>query len=158
MVTSAVVMCACRDLLCALLGWESYHGPKHFQQILLSCYVMHCMTCLLNILHTMYPFQYTLHSSGDFQPLYVSTGWWFVSTSEEQGWVPATYLNSHSGTRDDLELGASKAGEGKSVQSVLPLPTHTQTQPLLYTHTQTPSLPSILSLWSLTKWRKPVPA
>ncbi|KAG8000173.1 SH3 and PX domain-containing protein 2A, partial [Nibea albiflora] len=39
------------------------------------------------------------------------SGWWFVSTTEEQGWVPATYLNSHSGTRDDLELGASKAGE-----------------------------------------------
>ncbi|XP_056291485.1 SH3 and PX domain-containing protein 2A-like isoform X1 [Pseudoliparis swirei] len=39
------------------------------------------------------------------------SGWWFVSTAEEQGWVPATYLNSHSGTRDDLELGASKAGE-----------------------------------------------
>uniref|UniRef100_A0A667XUU1 SH3 and PX domain-containing protein 2A n=1 Tax=Myripristis murdjan TaxID=586833 RepID=A0A667XUU1_9TELE len=33
------------------------------------------------------------------------SGWWFVSTAEEQGWVPATYLNSHSGTRDDLELG-----------------------------------------------------
>uniref|UniRef100_A0A669D4P1 SH3 and PX domain-containing protein 2A n=1 Tax=Oreochromis niloticus TaxID=8128 RepID=A0A669D4P1_ORENI len=32
------------------------------------------------------------------------SGWWFVSTAEEQGWVPATYLNSHSGTRDDLEL------------------------------------------------------
>lgn len=40
-------------------------------------------------------------------------GWWFVSTAEEQGWVPATYLNSHSGTRDDLDLGASKSGEGK---------------------------------------------
>ncbi|XP_077351993.1 SH3 and PX domain-containing protein 2A-like isoform X1 [Festucalex cinctus] len=39
------------------------------------------------------------------------SGWWFVSTSEEQGWVPATYLNSHSGTRDDLEVGASKSGE-----------------------------------------------
>uniref|UniRef100_A0A3B5KS74 SH3 and PX domains 2A n=1 Tax=Xiphophorus couchianus TaxID=32473 RepID=A0A3B5KS74_9TELE len=32
------------------------------------------------------------------------SGWWFVSTAEEQGWVPATYLNSHNGTRDDLEL------------------------------------------------------
>ncbi|XP_029376616.1 SH3 and PX domain-containing protein 2A-like isoform X5 [Echeneis naucrates] len=39
------------------------------------------------------------------------SGWWFVSTAEEQGWVPATYLNSHSGTRDDLEVGASRAGE-----------------------------------------------
>lgn len=46
--------------------------------------------------------------------LRLSAGWWFVSTAEEQGWVPATYLNLHSGTRDDLELGASKAGEGKS--------------------------------------------
>uniref|UniRef100_A0A672J983 SH3 and PX domain-containing protein 2A n=1 Tax=Salarias fasciatus TaxID=181472 RepID=A0A672J983_SALFA len=32
------------------------------------------------------------------------SGWWFVSTSEEQGWVPATYLNSNSGTRDDSEV------------------------------------------------------
>ncbi|XP_029608557.1 SH3 and PX domain-containing protein 2A isoform X1 [Salmo trutta] len=39
------------------------------------------------------------------------SGWWFVSTAEEQGWVPATYLNTHSNTRDDLELGASKSGE-----------------------------------------------
>uniref|UniRef100_A0A672Z613 SH3 and PX domains 2Aa n=1 Tax=Sphaeramia orbicularis TaxID=375764 RepID=A0A672Z613_9TELE len=31
-------------------------------------------------------------------------GWWFVSTSEEQGWVPATYLDSQNGTRDDLDL------------------------------------------------------
>lgn len=47
-------------------------------------------------------------------PLSVPPGWWFVSTAEEQGWVPATYLNTHSNTRDDLELGASKSGEGKS--------------------------------------------
>ncbi|XP_039639757.1 SH3 and PX domain-containing protein 2A-like isoform X2 [Perca fluviatilis] len=48
------------------------------------------------------------------------SGWWFVSTSEEQGWVPATYLNSHSGTRDDLELGASKAGEEEKYVTVQP--------------------------------------
>uniref|UniRef100_A0A4W5NPG0 SH3 and PX domain-containing protein 2A n=1 Tax=Hucho hucho TaxID=62062 RepID=A0A4W5NPG0_9TELE len=39
------------------------------------------------------------------------SGWWFVSTAEEQGWVPATYLNTHSNTRDDLELGTSKSRE-----------------------------------------------
>ncbi|XP_041738156.1 SH3 and PX domain-containing protein 2A-like [Coregonus clupeaformis] len=39
------------------------------------------------------------------------SGWWFVSTAEEQGWVPATYLKTYSNTRDDLELGASKSGE-----------------------------------------------
>lgn len=39
-------------------------------------------------------------------------GWWFVSTAEEQGWVPATYLDSQSGTRDDLDLGTSRSGEG----------------------------------------------
>ncbi|TRZ01433.1 hypothetical protein DNTS_013436 [Danionella cerebrum] len=38
-------------------------------------------------------------------------GWWFVSTVEEQGWVPATYLDSQSGTRDDLDLGTSRSGE-----------------------------------------------
>ncbi|XP_029031743.1 SH3 and PX domain-containing protein 2A isoform X5 [Betta splendens] len=46
------------------------------------------------------------------------SGWWFVNTAEEQGWVPATYLNSHSGTRDDLELGASKAGEEEKYVTV----------------------------------------
>uniref|UniRef100_G3PV89 SH3 and PX domains 2Aa n=1 Tax=Gasterosteus aculeatus aculeatus TaxID=481459 RepID=G3PV89_GASAC len=32
------------------------------------------------------------------------SGWWFVSTAEEQGWVPATYLDSQNVTRDDLDL------------------------------------------------------
>ncbi|XP_034742147.1 SH3 and PX domain-containing protein 2A isoform X4 [Etheostoma cragini] len=39
------------------------------------------------------------------------SGWWFVSTSEEQGWVPATYLDSQNVTRDDLDLGTSRTGE-----------------------------------------------
>ncbi|XP_030058659.1 SH3 and PX domain-containing protein 2A isoform X2 [Microcaecilia unicolor] len=39
------------------------------------------------------------------------SGWWFVSTAEEQGWVPATYLESQSGTRDDSEINTSKTGE-----------------------------------------------
>ncbi|XP_032080667.1 SH3 and PX domain-containing protein 2A isoform X2 [Thamnophis elegans] len=39
------------------------------------------------------------------------SGWWFVSTSEEQGWVPATYLESQSGVRDDSEINMSKRGE-----------------------------------------------
>ncbi|MFT7807142.1 SH3 and PX domain-containing protein 2A isoform X1, partial [Arapaima gigas] len=39
------------------------------------------------------------------------SGWWFVSTAEEQGWVPATYLDSQSGTRDDLDLSTSRTGE-----------------------------------------------
>lgn len=29
-----------------------------------------------------------------------SSGWWFVRTAEEQGWVPATYLVSLTGRRD----------------------------------------------------------
>ncbi|XP_013857665.1 SH3 and PX domain-containing protein 2A isoform X2 [Austrofundulus limnaeus] len=48
------------------------------------------------------------------------SGWWFVSTAEEQGWVPATYLNSQSGTRDDSEVGASKAGEEEKYVTVQP--------------------------------------
>nr|XP_057913937.1 SH3 and PX domain-containing protein 2A-like isoform X2 [Doryrhamphus excisus] len=48
------------------------------------------------------------------------SGWWFVSTAEEQGWVPATYLNSHSGTRDDIELGASKSGQEEKYITVQP--------------------------------------
>ncbi|XP_033881064.3 SH3 and PX domain-containing protein 2A-like isoform X1 [Acipenser ruthenus] len=39
------------------------------------------------------------------------SGWWFVSTAEEQGWVPATYLDSQNGTRDDLELSTARSGE-----------------------------------------------
>ncbi|XP_056135955.1 SH3 and PX domain-containing protein 2A [Lampris incognitus] len=39
------------------------------------------------------------------------SGWWFVSTAEEQGWVPATYLESQNGTRDDSDLSTSRTGE-----------------------------------------------
>ncbi|XP_058399916.1 SH3 and PX domain-containing protein 2A isoform X1 [Diceros bicornis minor] len=39
------------------------------------------------------------------------SGWWFVSTSEEQGWVPATYLEAQNGTRDDSDINISKTGE-----------------------------------------------
>ncbi|XP_026098516.1 SH3 and PX domain-containing protein 2A-like isoform X5 [Carassius auratus] len=46
------------------------------------------------------------------------SGWWFVSTSEEQGWVPATYLDSQSGTRDDLDLGTSRSGEEEKYVTV----------------------------------------
>lgn len=45
-----------------------------------------------------------------------STGWWFVSTSEEQGWVPATYLEAQNGTRDDSDINTSKTGEGKGLR------------------------------------------
>lgn len=45
-----------------------------------------------------------------------SAGWWFVSTSEEQGWVPATYLEAQNGTRDDSDINTSKTGEGKGLQ------------------------------------------
>ncbi|XP_016115325.1 SH3 and PX domain-containing protein 2A-like, partial [Sinocyclocheilus grahami] len=46
--------------------------------------------------------------------------WWFVSTAEEQGWVPATYLDSQSGTRDDLDLGTSRSGEEEKYVTVQP--------------------------------------
>uniref|UniRef100_A0A803JGD5 SH3 and PX domains 2A n=1 Tax=Xenopus tropicalis TaxID=8364 RepID=A0A803JGD5_XENTR len=39
------------------------------------------------------------------------SGWWFVSTTEEQGWVPATYLDSQGGTKDDSEINTSKSGD-----------------------------------------------
>ena len=68
-----------------------------------------------------------------------------MSTAEEQGWVPATYLNSHSGTRDDLDLGASKAGEGKTLKCYekhAHTHAHTHTQLIIvkiraHTHTDT---------------------
>lgn len=125
------------------LGWESYHGPQNHLQKISTNFIL-----LRNGLYDMFvkhpansSHWYTLRGR-EFPPLCVSTGWWFVSTAEEQGWVPATYLHSHSATRDDSELGASKAGEGKSPQSLFPLPTHAQTQP----HTDTTSALSPQSL------------
>lgn len=37
-------------------------------------------------------------------------GWWFVSTSEEQGWVPATCLEAQDGVQDELSM---QPDEGK---------------------------------------------
>ncbi|GAB5578757.1 SH3 and PX domain-containing protein 2A isoform X2 [Prionailurus iriomotensis] len=52
------------------------------------------------------------------------SGWWFVSTSEEQGWVPATYLEAQNGTRDDSDINTSKTGEGfRRPRVPLPSPT-----------------------------------
>ncbi|XP_072240181.1 SH3 and PX domain-containing protein 2A isoform X9 [Leuresthes tenuis] len=48
------------------------------------------------------------------------SGWWFVSTAEEQGWVPATYLDSQNGTRDDLDLGTSRTGEEEKYVTIQP--------------------------------------
>ncbi|KAJ8789485.1 hypothetical protein J1605_022012 [Eschrichtius robustus] len=45
-----------------------------------------------------------------------TASWWFVSTSEEQGWVPATYLEAQNGTRDDSDINTSKTGEGPVCQ------------------------------------------
>lgn len=56
-----------------------------------------------------------LGSHGLFS-LVPSVGWWFVSTSEEQGWVPATYLEAQNGTRDDSDINTSKTGEGKGLR------------------------------------------
>lgn len=56
----------------------------------------------------------------------VCVGWWFVSTAEEQGWVPATYLDAQTGTRDDLDLGLSRSGEGKTRPNIFAY-THTCT-------------------------------
>lgn len=62
---------------------------------------------------TAIPEAMTIVSSANvFISLSLSLGWWFVSTAEEQGWVPATYLDSQNGTRDDLDLGTSRTGEG----------------------------------------------
>lgn len=55
---------------------------------------------------------FTLFCSVSLSSIYLSAGWWFVSTVEEQGWVPATYLDSQNVTRDDLDLGTSRTGEG----------------------------------------------
>lgn len=58
-----------------------------------------------------------LHHPAGLQSLFslVFAGWWFVSTSEEQGWVPATYLEAQNGTRDDSDINTSKTGEGEGL-------------------------------------------
>ncbi|XP_066456980.1 SH3 and PX domain-containing protein 2A isoform X2 [Eleutherodactylus coqui] len=48
------------------------------------------------------------------------SGWWFVSTAEEQGWVPATYLDTQSGTKDDSEINTSKSGDEEKYVTVQP--------------------------------------
>ncbi|XP_075072309.1 SH3 and PX domain-containing protein 2A isoform X6 [Mixophyes fleayi] len=48
------------------------------------------------------------------------SGWWFVSTAEEQGWVPATYLDSQSGSKDDSEIHTSKSGDEEKYITVQP--------------------------------------
>lgn len=37
-------------------------------------------------------------------PAVFSSGWWFVSTLEEQGWVPATCLEAQDGVQDELSM------------------------------------------------------
>ncbi|XP_048399255.1 SH3 and PX domain-containing protein 2B isoform X2 [Stegostoma tigrinum] len=39
------------------------------------------------------------------------SGWWFVSTADEQGWVPATCLEAQDGAQDDLSVVSAKPGE-----------------------------------------------
>lgn len=58
----------------------------------------------------------TLQSLTVLFSLVLPAGWWFVSTSEEQGWVPATYLEAQNGTRDDSDINTSKTGEGEGLQ------------------------------------------
>ncbi|KAM4676400.1 SH3 and PX domain-containing protein 2B isoform 2-T2 [Discoglossus pictus] len=37
------------------------------------------------------------------------SGWWFVSTSDEQGWVPATCLEAQDGAQDDFTMQPEEA-------------------------------------------------
>ncbi|KFU92887.1 SH3 and PX domain-containing protein 2B [Chaetura pelagica] len=37
------------------------------------------------------------------------SGWWFVSTSEEQGWVPATCLEAQDGVQDEFSMQPDEA-------------------------------------------------
>lgn len=39
-------------------------------------------------------------------------GWWFVSTSDEQGWVPATCLEAQDGVQDEFSM---QPEEGKKI-------------------------------------------
>ncbi|KAL6091374.1 hypothetical protein STEG23_027112 [Scotinomys teguina] len=45
-------------------------------------------------------------------------GWWFVSTSEEQGWDPATYLEARNDIGDVSEINTFKTGEEEKYVTV----------------------------------------
>ncbi|RLW02242.1 hypothetical protein DV515_00007337 [Chloebia gouldiae] len=74
---------------------------------------------------------------------FAKDSWWFVSTAEEQGWVPATYLESQNGTRDDSDINTSKFGEAM-VSS--PAPCLTPNPDMLKPETALPFLLSSISV------------
>uniref|UniRef100_UPI00358E8D4B SH3 and PX domain-containing protein 2B-like n=1 Tax=Myxine glutinosa TaxID=7769 RepID=UPI00358E8D4B len=47
-------------------------------------------------------------------------GWWFVSGQEEQGWVPATYLEPRDGSQDDLVISNNKPEFYEALQQHIP--------------------------------------
>ncbi|XP_051870587.1 SH3 and PX domain-containing protein 2B isoform X3 [Pristis pectinata] len=48
------------------------------------------------------------------------SGWWFVSTSDEQGWVPATCLEAQDEAQDDLSIVSAKPGEEENFVVIYP--------------------------------------
>ncbi|XP_078406819.1 SH3 and PX domain-containing protein 2B isoform X2 [Cetorhinus maximus] len=48
------------------------------------------------------------------------SGWWFVSTADEQGWVPATCLEAQDGAQDDLSIVSAKPGEEENFIVIYP--------------------------------------
>ncbi|XP_067899512.1 SH3 and PX domain-containing protein 2B isoform X2 [Heterodontus francisci] len=48
------------------------------------------------------------------------SGWWFVSTADEQGWVPATCLEAQDGAQDDLSIVSAKPGEEENFVVIYP--------------------------------------
>ncbi|XP_043559734.1 SH3 and PX domain-containing protein 2B isoform X1 [Chiloscyllium plagiosum] len=48
------------------------------------------------------------------------SGWWFVSTADEQGWVPATCLEAQDEAQDDLSIVSAKPGEEENFVVIYP--------------------------------------
>uniref|UniRef100_A0A4W3GU17 SH3 and PX domains 2B n=1 Tax=Callorhinchus milii TaxID=7868 RepID=A0A4W3GU17_CALMI len=48
------------------------------------------------------------------------SGWWFVSSADEQGWVPATCLEAQDGAQDDLLVVSAKPGEEENFVVIYP--------------------------------------
>ncbi|XP_055498983.1 SH3 and PX domain-containing protein 2B isoform X1 [Leucoraja erinacea] len=48
------------------------------------------------------------------------SGWWFVSTADEQGWVPATCLEPQDEAQDDLSIVSAKPGEEENFVVIYP--------------------------------------
>lgn len=118
------------------------------------------IACMLNILHILHDYLGKLYIVSSF--VYPQVGGLSVLQRSRVGsLLPiSTPTVVHEMT---WSWALQKPGKVSHCKLSCPCPpthtsSHTTSHTLLYTHTQIPPLPSILSLWSVTKWSKLSPA